>query len=151
MFEFQSSMFDVAADQMNDTKIDESFPKTYGQRFFIDKQWLGFDGGISQTFPFFSFFLSNFKQKINIIIRKLFEFSTVDFSKFEFCSVIIMIFDFYKKRTLKYGGGAVGSRATLRHYLVVFILRYEIFLQYNCFLEGRGGKSSQNLDLFCCF
>jgi len=62
---------------------------------------LGFDGGISQTFsfffftvkgslltssgwvlmvayhklfPFFSFFLSNFKQKINIIIRKLFEF-----------------------------------------------------------------------------
>jgi len=86
-----------------------------------------------KLFPFFSFFLSNFKQKINIIIRKLFEFSTVDFSKFEFCSVIIMIFDFYKKRTLKYGGGAVGSRATLRHYLVVFILRYEIFLQYNSF------------------
>jgi len=56
-----------------------------------------------KLFPFFSFFLSNFKQKINIIVRKLFEFSTVDFSKFEFCSVIIMIFDFYKKRTLKYG------------------------------------------------
>ena len=37
MFEFPSSTFDIAADQMNDTKIDESFPKTYGQRFFIDK------------------------------------------------------------------------------------------------------------------
>ena len=37
MFEFQSTKFNITANQMNDTKKDESFPKTYGQRFFIDK------------------------------------------------------------------------------------------------------------------
>ena len=102
-FEFQSLKFDIAADQMNDTQKTSRFQKhTVKGSLLTSSGWV-LMVAYHKLFPFFSFFLSNFKQKINIIIRKLFEFSTVDFSKFEFCSVIIMIFDFYKKRTLKYG------------------------------------------------
>ena len=102
-FEFQSLKFDIAADQMNDTQKTSRFQKhTVKGSLLTSSGWV-LMVAYHKLFPFFSFFLSNFKQKINIIIRKLFEFSTVDFSKFEFCSVIIMIVDFYKKRTLKYG------------------------------------------------
>ena len=91
------SKFPIAGNQMNDTQKTSSFQKhTVKGSLLTSSGWV-LMVAYHKLFPFFSFFLSNFKQKINIIIRKLFEFSTVDFSKFEFCSVIIMIFDFYKK------------------------------------------------------
>ena len=73
-FEFQSLKFDIAADQMNDTQKTSRFQKhTVKGSLLTSSGWV-LMVAYHKLFPFFSFFLSNFKQKINIIIRKLFEF-----------------------------------------------------------------------------